>query len=94
MRRFFMPVILTKHYIDRFFERQAKTKRISYFTEMAFISGKDVTETKYGQFAKQLEYKEGIYNSIAKIYNGFIYWFVDNRAITIYPLPNKYRARA
>lgn len=84
---------ITEHYRQRFFERQAKTKRIQLFTQRAFFYGKEANKTKYGGYTKSLQTKEMINSSTAKIYNGFIYWFCDNRAITIYPLPNKYRAK-
>lgn len=88
-----MSVVLTKHFIERFSERQAKTKRVDYFADMAFRSGQNAAQTKFGQFTKEIEKREKINSSIAKVYKGFIYWFKDNVAVTIYPLPNKYRAK-
>lgn len=87
-------VILTRHYTKRFYQRQAKTKRIESITEMAFAFGKSIKETKYGKYSKELAHKERTNCSTAKVYKGFIYWFNDNRAVTLYPLPNKYRVKA
>lgn len=86
-------IAISEHYKQRFYERQAKTKRIQLFTQRAYFYGKTANETRFGKYTKNLENKEKIYNSEAKIYNGFIYWFSDNKAITIYPLPNKLRAK-
>ena len=38
---------------------------------------------------KKLNHKERAYGAYAKIYHGFVYWFKDNVAITIYPTPQK-----
>lgn len=84
-------VIITTHYKKRFFQRQARTKRIGWFTQRAFDYGYELCDLKYGKYDYLLEGKEKVYGSTAKIYNGFIYWFVGNRAITIYPLPRKAR---
>ena len=84
---------MTKHYRERFFKRQARTKRIEWFTQQAYDYGLEPSDFEYKEYEDMLERKEKVYGSIAKIYHGFIYWFVDNRAITIYPLPRKARRR-
>lgn len=85
-------IIITKHFEKRFRQRQARTKRIELFAERAYHDGTNPSSFEFKRFAKQLTKKEAAYGSVAKIYNGFVYWFFGNRAITIYPLPTKYKA--
>lgn len=85
-------IIVTNHFRERFRQRQARTKRIEVFAERAFLDGTNPSSFEFKRFAKQLTKKEAAYGSVAKIYNGFVYWFFGNRAITIYPLPTKYKA--
>lgn len=87
-----MKIIVTKHFEERFRQRQARTKRIEYFAERAYCDGMSPFSFEFKRFAKQLTKKEAAYGSVAKVYNGFVYWFFGNRAITIYPLPTKYKA--
>ena len=86
-------IVMTKHYKKRFFSRQAKTRRIEWFTQRAFDYGLEPSAFEYDQYEDMLERKEKVYGSIAKVYRGFVYWFVDNIAITVYPLPRKVRRK-
>lgn len=84
------PVIeITKHFKKRFYQRQARTKRVQDFARDAYLYGEDVSDLDYKVYAKKLNHKERAYGTYAKIYHGFVYWFKGNVAITIYPIPQK-----
>lgn len=86
-------VEVTKHFRKRFYKRQARTKRVEVFAKNAYLYGTDVSDLEYDWYASKLGRKERIYGTYAKIYHGFVYWFKDNVAITIYPVPHRARKR-
>ena len=87
-------VILTNHFKERFRQRIANTKRIEYFTEQAYCSGKTLGDIKSGPLAKMMKNNNSdSVNREAKIYANCIYWFADNVAITVYPIPQKMHHR-
>ena len=75
------------------YEKKLKVQNLLH-NKIALYGYEDIQTPsfEFKRFAKQLTKKEAAYGSVAKIYNGFVYWFFGNRAITIYPLPTKYKA--
>ena len=86
-------IIITNHFRTRFKERQAKTKRIESFASEARDFGKKLNEIKASQLAQQLAVAEKVHDSQVYVYKNFCYWFCGPKAITIYPLPTKYRGK-
>lgn len=88
-----MSVEMSEHFQERFRQRVAKTKRMQIFAERAYFYGKPVDSLQDSQFAEQLSKKEQEYQCSAKIYNNVVYWFHGNKAITLYPVPQKAHRR-
>lgn len=82
----------TYHYLQRFSERVArKCRRRWHFAEQAYLYGIDSEDIKNCHFRRYCESREISYQTKAKIYHGFIYWFRDNIAITIIPIPKQFQ---
>ena len=88
-----MCVELTKHFKKRFSRRVARTKRIGLFTEEALRYGKELSEVESSKYARKLKNKEMVYGTTARLYRGFVYWFKEDVAITVYPIPQKMHHR-
>ena len=86
-------IILTKHFIKRFRERQANTKRIPEFAQSAYDSGKRLSEIEASALTDRLANNEAKYGSAVYVYKNFCYWFQDRIAITIWPLPTSFRGK-
>ena len=80
---------MTLHFRKRFRQRVAKTKRLQEYADNAYLFGKPLDEIKCNRFAKELGWKSRINGSTAKVYSNCVYWFRDNIAITVYPIPQK-----
>ena len=88
-----MNIEITEHFQKRFRQRVANSKRASIFANRAFKFGKSSCDFKNATFAKEINKKEIDYGSVAKVYSNYIYWFYNNKAVTIYPLPQNLRGR-
>ena len=86
-------VHVTKHFKERFRERQAKTKRIRFFAQKAYVYGTPLSEVDKDKYFSELVDKEVTSQSEAVVYKGFVYWFKGNSAITLYALPNCLRGK-
>lgn len=84
-----MDIIITNHFRERFKHRLANTNKINEYTNNAYNFGKEPSRLAY----LYLETKEASHGSTCRIYKNYVYWFRDNAAITIYPLPQKYHIR-
>ncbi len=88
-----MCLEISNHFDKRFSQRVAKTKRISMFVSCALRYGKSVEEIEDSALRKKLSQKEKEYGVIAKVYCNSVYWFSGDKAITIYPLAQKFHGR-
>ncbi len=88
-----MAIEITDHFKDRFHQRVANTKRMPIFVNRAFKFGKHSSDIKYSAFADEISNRETLYGATARIYSNNVYWFVGNRAITIYPVPQNLHGR-
>lgn len=88
-----MSVEVTKHFSERFHQRVANTKRVSIFANRAYCFGKPTSSFKNVSFAKEIRKKESETGSTARVYSNSIYWFCNNKAITVYPLPQHLHGR-
>lgn len=86
-------IVITKHFYDRFRKRQARSKRVREFARKAYLFGRPVEDLAKLLYFEDLCEKELYAGSYAKIYKGFVYWFRDNRAITLYALPTYLRGK-
>lgn len=85
-----MGIILTKHYKERFHNRCCrKTKRIEDFTQKAYFLGKNINDSNYDKYLYKIQCGEKLHGTQAKIYGGFIVWFADTTAITLWPISQK-----
>lgn len=86
----------TNHYEERFSERVcSKTKRKQLFAQRAFYHGRkseEVCDSRLKHFLKKCEDNYCETERVAKAYNGQVYIFADNVAVTVFPLPNKLRS--
>lgn len=89
-----MEIIITDHFRNRFKQRVANTNRINVFVEKAMNLGRDTKELSSVPLANTLMMRENEYGSSAKVYKNCVYWFCDNRAITVYPLSQKDHERS
>ena len=84
---------VTNHFVERYRERVAKTKRerIKKFAKEAFENGKTGKDLKCRHYGKFVDEKYGSSAVIAKIYKGFVYIFSgdSNAAITVFRVPKK-----
>lgn len=88
-----MTIKLTNHCEERFSERIAKTDRTSLFVARANHYGVSASSVRCGELRRLLCGKEREYGTTAKIYKNCVYWFSGNKAITVYPLAQKYHGR-
>lgn len=86
-------LIMTKHYYRRFRQRvaRASAKRIRQFAERAFAYGTQLDEIKDENLLFWLRGRANTAGSMPRIYQNYVYWFQENRAVTIYLLPYEYR---
>lgn len=84
---------LTKHFTVRFSQRVARSKRMLEFANRALRYGREVSSIKNGELRRALAEKENEYSTMAKVYHNSVYWFSGDRAVTVYPLPQKYHGR-
>ena len=78
---------ITEHYRERYKERVSKSsKNMQLIANRAFRFGKGVETVKDVYIRKYLQEREQVGEGICKIYRGFVWWFVENRIITVYPL--------
>lgn len=81
-------VKVTPHFIDRFSERVCrKTRRVELFANRAYRFGNEVDALNSNKLKNYLKRKEIENGSKCRIYNGFVYWFSGNTAVTVYLLP-------
>lgn len=81
----------SKHYKQRFDERVTKkSKRDEIFAARAYYYGENLDDIEDKQLRNYIEAKQKIYDSIAKIYRGYVYWFCRDTAVTIYPIPRNF----
>ena len=79
---------VSEHFEQRYKERVCnKTKRIPLFANRAYQFGDTSEDVGSGRLRKYLQTKERENGSYCRIYQGFIYWFKDNTATTIYAVP-------
>ena len=83
----------TEHYKDRYGERVcSKTRRGQLFADRAFWHGRDIEQVKDARLKRYMrEHQQAYDGRVVKIYNGQLYVFFDEIAITVFPLPNKLR---
>lgn len=84
---------ITKHFSKRYRERVAHSKRIKLFANRAYHYGYKTEELDRDSLWAKLTDKELLGCSEARVYKGFVYWFGDGAAITIYPLEGKMRQK-
>ena len=87
------PVLITKHAYDRVKERLGwKSKVLDKMAEKIFLDGikhKD-TKGKLRRYLTKLWFSYKYCNNV-RIYGENIFFFCDNRLITVYQLPNNLR---
>ncbi|MBQ3352854.1 hypothetical protein IJG89_00690 [Candidatus Saccharibacteria bacterium] len=88
-----MAIEITKHFRKRFIQRIANTKRINEITEQAIENGTCTSEIKSTILRKELTDKEKQSYATAKLYKNNVFWFSENKAITVYPLSQKYHGK-
>ena len=77
---------LTKHFIQRYKERVSKrSAKVTDFAKNAYCLGRDIELLENNNVRRNLQEiaRDGI---TCKIYRGFVCWFYQNRAITVYPI--------
>ena len=89
-----MCVGVTEHFLKRFRQRIAKSKRASIFADRAYCYGVPSDDLRNATLAKEIKRKEEEYGSTARVYLNCIYWYRDGRAVTVYPLPQNMHGRA
>lgn len=82
---------VTKHYVSRFRKRIARSKRIEYFANEAYICGdapEGVDDTRLRTFLLDKENLHGN-ECVLKVYKGFVHVFdsLTNVAVTVYKVP-------
>ncbi len=88
-----MSVGVTEHFLKRFGQRIAKSKRAYIFANRAYSLGKPVNDFKNATFAKEIKKKEEQYGSTARVYSNCVYWYYDGKAVTVYQLPQNLHGR-
>lgn len=89
-----MEIRITKHFAKRFRERVSRTKRMPEIVKDAYCFGVSVDQMKNRQLRKEIDQKQEVYSTKAVVYKNVVYWFCQNRAITVYPLPQKDHGKA
>ncbi len=88
-------VRISEHYVDRFRERIAHTRRIEKFANDAYAFGKTENTIEDKRFRKYLNNIGNKYNHICafRIYKGFVHVFdaFTATAITVYRVPREYQ---
>ena len=88
-------ISVSSHYVDRFRERIARTKRIEKFANDAYEFGQTENSVGNKSFRKYLNNIDDKYNHTCafRIYKGFVHVFdaFTATAITVYRIPNEYR---
>ena len=88
-------VVSTRHYEERFAERVTrKSKRWECFAQRAYEMGKQLGDLRDAAFRYYIENKIAMYGGEARIYGGYIYWFMGQRAVTVYKVPRRWQGRA
>lgn len=83
-------IVTTTHYNQRFRERVAKkSRRSQFFAALAYTNGRGSEVVRDPWVRRRIEACEHFHGSKAKIYRGNVYWFIDNVATTVYPLPRR-----
>jgi len=87
-------VAYTRHYKQRFAERVSrKSKRGDWFAQRAYELGKRLGDVRNGAFRYWIECREVAYGGEARVYAGCVYWFVNQVAVTVYPVPKEFRRK-
>lgn len=88
-------IYISEHYVDRFRERIARTKRIEKFANDAYTFGETANTIEDKRFRKYLNNVEKKYSHTCafRIYKGFVHVFdaFTATAITVYRVPREYR---
>lgn len=87
------PVLITKHAYDRVKERlRWKSKVLDKMAEKIFLDGIKHKDTKGNlrRYLTKLWFSYKYCNNV-RIYGENIFFFCDNRLITVYQLPNNLR---
>ena len=88
-------IYVSEHYVDRFRERIARTKRIEKFANDAYEFGQtenSVDNKRFRKYLKNIENKHK-HTCAFRVYKGFVHVFdaFTATAITVYRIPNEYR---
>ena len=86
-------VIVTNHAVIRSKSRMKRVnkKRLMIEASRAMFYGRSIDEMNSRLLYQQLKDSCVKYGSVGKIYRGYVYWFQDNRLVTLYPVPNRLR---
>ncbi len=84
-------VYLTEHFKRRYKERVSKSKKkLQESATYAYYFGESYETIKDEVLKIHLKERQK-YGGICKVYRGFIYWFENGVAITVYPIQKKYQ---
>ena len=79
---------VSEHFVQRYKERVCnKTKRVEIFANRAYCFGDTPDKISSGILRAYLQNKERENGSNCRIYHGFVYWFIDGTATTVYAMP-------
>lgn len=76
---------VTSHFLERYAERVCKkTKRGQLFANRAYHFGQQLSEISDSRLRDALFVRANRSDCDCRIYQGYVYWFSGNTAITVY----------